>query len=72
MGWKKLEETGKAAYKVCVHTKMYSFASPILHTFSQRHASGANHLPESLHLDNVKWNVRTGCKKCLLNPFKLA
>lgn len=36
MGWQKLEETGKAAYKVCVHTKMDSFASPILHTFSQR------------------------------------
>lgn len=45
-------------------------ASPVRHTFSQRHTFRANYLPQSLHLDNVKRNVTTGCKNDLLKPFK--
>lgn len=49
---------------------MCGFASPLLHTFSQRHAFRANYLPEGLHLDNVKLNMRTGCKRDLLMHFR--
>lgn len=54
---------------VCVQRCTCS-ASPGGHTFSQRHAFRANYLPQSLHLDNVKRNVTTGCKNDLLKPFK--
>lgn len=47
-----------------------SSAWPVRRTFSQRHAFRANYLPQSLHLDNVRRNVTTGCKYDWLKPSK--
>lgn len=44
--------------------------SPGRHTLSQRHTFRANYWPQSLHSDNVKRNVTTGCKDDLLKAFK--